>query len=226
MIQNIVIPSEFTISEIKSFYTSSVIGKEFKYPITSAMETDEKLSKTHKIHIEHGVCVALKYIVSFLVNAFKYINITMLHEMGISNKKGYKYPFVKDSMDNNMKCYKLCFDNDNLKEFEYGLKLLNENINHLCIECGVKQNKLKYYAFIENLILLRTRLIESYKKNQTKSINIKKKRIVHKKQQTKHNKNVSNFGSYFEKKEDNGDGEESENESISNDQSSDEWEKI
>mmetsp|Transcript_31641 Transcript_31641/g.50903 ORF Transcript_31641/g.50903 Transcript_31641/m.50903 type:complete len:804 (-) Transcript_31641:207-2618(-) len=44
----------------------------------------------HEPHIEHGICAALQYIVSFVLHASKYLHIELLYKMGLycKNKRG------------------------------------------------------------------------------------------------------------------------------------------
>ncbi len=57
-------------------------------------------------------------------------------------------------IENDMNKYFRLYYINNKKEFEVGLHLLQENINNLCIKCGVKSSKLKYLQFIDNLNIL------------------------------------------------------------------------
>ena len=61
-------------------------------------------------------------------------------------------------------------DGGNILEFEHALHLLEENINDLCIKCGVKSNKLQYFQFIANMIELIKHLEQKYKELESLSI--------------------------------------------------------
>ena len=91
----------------------------------------------------------------------------LLYEMGIFRKdkrgKFVMHTFIKKKG----KYYRLYWiesklsakkQNGNILEFEHALHLLEENVNHFCIECGLKSNKLQYFEFIANLNALMTYL--------------------------------------------------------------------
>merc|ERR1712154_18228 len=141
--------------------------------------------------------------------------------------------YIKDNMDENLQCYLLSCSNFNdsnvYKQFEYGLKLLNENIRYfLCNCCGIKENKLNYYAFIDNLIVLRKHLNEKQneqnkqnklnKINSMKSINVNMNVGINNKIQ-----NENETKSHVEDKSVSLD--DNDNDIVMTDDS-DEWEKI
>ncbi len=155
-------------------------------------------------HIEHGICAALQYIVSFVLRAARYLDVQLLYEMGVYRKKRNKFR-MHTFIQRKGRYYRLywlghCHQSEdelasleedegavsasleeeeakdgqdratslphfegrrsrkgsggNILEFEHALHLLEENINDLCIQCGVKSHKLHSFQFIANLIEL------------------------------------------------------------------------
>merc|ERR1712228_1023221 len=135
-------------------------------PVTQQMlKTSKRL--IHEPHIEHGICAALQYIVSFVLHASRYLNVCFLYNMGIYRKDKRNKFVMHTFIERKGKCYRLYWikcklnakkQSGNILEFEHALHLLEENINHFCIECGVKSNKLQYFQFIANLNALMAHL--------------------------------------------------------------------
>eukprot|EP01083_Nonionella_stella_P140615 431537_1 len=150
MIQNVVVPLQFTIENINKFY----VCHAFRYPLPEIKDKD--CVPQHCIHIEHGICASLYHIVSFLKHVCRYLSVDMMYPMHLSRSKG---AFIEDNMDYRLSCsnYK---DSDIYHDFEYALDLLHQNISYLCTQYGIKQHKLKYCAFIDNLMMFRKCLMD------------------------------------------------------------------
>lgn len=163
IIQNIVLPSAiFSVSEIRSFYAQN---DQFSYPMKN-MNMKEYVSD-HNLHSEHGICTALQHIVCYSLLVSKYLNIHLLFEMAFlhwHNCQQQRSEIIHGAyiMDNEQKKYRLFWNDVNGNEWEnefcFGLKLLEENIRHLCIECNVKSNELFPFEFVTNLITLKNHL--------------------------------------------------------------------
>lgn len=208
--------------------------------------------------MEHGICAALQYIVSFVLHASKYLGVELLYKMGLyrKNKRGqfimhtyierkgkyYRLYWIchkdKDKLneqdeeqDNNTnnraddeqqeeeekkeevlsianvsnqyhhkhgknkKKYKSKQqhhqDGGNILEFEHALHLLEENINDLCIKCGVKSSNLHYHQFIGNLIELIKHLEQQYKQKDDKTDDNNTKNIKSSSKRTSKNEDIS-----------------------------------
>merc|ERR1711933_17360 len=132
----------------------------------------------HEPHIEHGICAALQYIVSFVLHAAKYLSVTLLYKMAIFRKDKRGKFVLHTFIERKGKCYRLYWikckanakESGNILEFEHALHLLEENINDFCIQCGLKSNKLQYFQFIANLNALMTYLAK--KSDATTNCNV------------------------------------------------------
>jgi len=157
----------------------------------------------HEPHIEHGICAALHYIVSFVMHASKYLNIQLLYKMGLYRKNKRNQFKMHTWIERKGRYYRLYWiDTDhtlheekdeqngggnNILEFQHALHLLEENINDLCLKCGVHFIKLYPFQFIDNL----NTLLQHLRRNVTEQLmddnSVQRKKTVHSRHSHSHN---------------------------------------
>eukprot|EP01084_Bolivina_argentea_P125522 222393_1 len=173
-LDDLVLPPTFFSGDDEENKVNKLSGRGRSHSLDNIRATQRLI---HSPHIEHGMCAALQYIVSFVLHAAKYLNVELLYRMALYRKSSKGQFVMHTFIQNKGKCFRLYWcgaqhSDGNILEFQHGLHLLQENINHLSIKCGVQSSKLKYFEFIANLNRLMTHLKQQ---QQMKKINSKAK---------------------------------------------------